>query len=101
MGRGDTCAGTLDPAIGIVVRSPGRCVVAAVIAALDRVLLGACALILLAYTSAGRWQAGDSAFRAVHDELTGLPNRSLLSDRLSAALHPTALRPASLHAAAR
>ena len=61
-------------------------VVTAVIAVLDGLLLAGCTLILLAYQRRTERQAGNSAFRATHDQLTGLPNRAHLLDRLDAEL---------------
>ena len=56
------------------------------IAVLDGLLLAGCILILLGYQRRTERQAGNSAFRAMHDPLTGLPNRTQLLDRLGTAL---------------
>ncbi|MDT7581889.1 MAG: diguanylate cyclase [Pseudonocardiales bacterium] len=61
-------------------------VVTAVVAVLDGLLLAGCTLILLGYQRRTERQAGNSAFRAMHDPLTGLPNRAHLLDQLGSAL---------------
>jgi diguanylate cyclase (GGDEF)-like protein len=57
-----------------------------VIAVLDALLLAGCAVILLGYQRRTERQADASAFRALHDGLTGLPNRAYLLDRLDSAV---------------
>ena len=57
-----------------------------VIAVLDGLVLAGCALILLGYQRRTERQASNSAFRALHDALTGLPNRAYLMERLDAAM---------------
>lgn len=61
---------------------------ATVIGIIDVVLLAGCALILLSYQRRAERQAANSAFRASHDELTGLPNRTFLFDRMREAMAP-------------
>ena len=58
-----------------------------VIGALDALLLAGCALILLGYQRRTERQASNSTFRAFHDDLTGLPNRAFLLDRLNTAMN--------------
>ena len=50
----------------------------------DVALLALCALILLGYQRRIERQAADSSYRALHDGLTGIPNRTLFGERLDA-----------------
>ncbi len=52
----------------------------------DGLLLGLCSALLLAHQHRIERQAEQSAYEAMHDALTGIPNRVLLQDRLQMAL---------------
>jgi diguanylate cyclase (GGDEF)-like protein len=56
----------------------------------DLVLLLLCAALLLGYQRRIERQAEASSHRAMHDDLTSLPNRSLFDDRLEQAVHDAA-----------
>jgi diguanylate cyclase (GGDEF)-like protein len=53
----------------------------------DGVLLGLCATLLLMHQRRIERQAELSTYQAMHDALTGIPNRALLQDRLQMALY--------------
>ena len=57
-----------------------------VISAIDLVLVGISTLVLLAYQRGTERQADESRHRSLHDSLTGAANRSLLHERIDAAL---------------
>jgi diguanylate cyclase (GGDEF)-like protein len=56
---------------------------AIVLGTFDGVLLGFCGLVLLAYQRRTERQAEENEHRALHDGLTGIPNRTLFGDRLT------------------
>jgi diguanylate cyclase (GGDEF)-like protein len=73
--------------LSAVEASSDRARVAAIaLGAADCVLLAFCGLILLGYQRRTERQAKDSAYRALHDGLTGIPNRTLFADRLDNAV---------------
>ena len=57
-----------------------------IISGVDLALVILCALVLLAYQRHTEWQAAQSRHRATHDALTGAANRTLLGERVDAAL---------------
>lgn len=59
--------------------------VAIVLGTTDGILLAFCGLILLGYQRRTEKQAEESAHRAMHDGLTGIPNRTLFGERLATA----------------
>jgi diguanylate cyclase (GGDEF)-like protein len=58
----------------------------AVISGVDLMVVVFCAFVLVAYQVSTERQARDSRYRAAHDGLTGLANRSLLIEKLDAAI---------------
>ena len=59
---------------------------ATVIVIVDILLLALCALIVLTHQRRVEGQAQQSRYRALHDGLTGLPNRAMLADRIEECL---------------
>jgi diguanylate cyclase (GGDEF)-like protein len=62
-------------------------IAAGVIGGADFLLLSLCAVILLSHQRRIERQAVASRHQALHDGLTGIPNRVLMQDRLDQALH--------------
>jgi diguanylate cyclase (GGDEF)-like protein len=63
--------------------------VAAMIIPFCAVVFGLCALVLVVYQRRVERQAASGRHDASHDPLTGLGNRTMLRDRLGAAIHET------------
>ncbi|GLY97329.1 hypothetical protein Acsp02_45830 [Actinoplanes sp. NBRC 103695] len=61
-----------------------------VMSVVDLLLVGFCAVVLLAYQKSTERQARESRYQAMHDSLTGVANRSLLLERLDEAVATTA-----------
>jgi diguanylate cyclase (GGDEF)-like protein len=71
---------------GVERRTAVLRLVALIVIPLDALLFGICALVLIGYQRRAERQAADRLRDATHDPLTGLGNRTMLGDRLQAAI---------------
>ncbi|HET9516418.1 MAG TPA: EAL domain-containing protein [Actinoplanes sp.] len=71
---------------GAVARTAVLRLVALIAIPSEVLLFGICALVLIGYQRGAEQQAADRLRDATHDPLTGLGNRTMLADRLQAAI---------------